>query len=75
MPTNGSSFIVKKISIRKSKIVVDPTLLLNFYFLKKIKKREQKKYAIVYGTVFSAIEIKKIKEYCLKRKVKIILYW
>jgi hypothetical protein len=68
----SSYFIVKKISRRKSKIVVDPTLLLNFYFLKKIKKREQKKYAIVYGTVFSAIEIKKIKEYCLKRKVKII---
>lgn len=65
---------IKYLTGRKAKIVCDPSLLINFNKKKKIKTKyaQQKNYILVYGTYFSKINIKEIRQISKKNKFEII---
>ena len=65
---------VKKITGIKPQIVVDPTLLCTPKILLETNstKIPRNKYALVYGTIFSTDQKKKIKKYCKDKNFKLV---
>ena len=71
--SNTSAFIEKLLDI-KPQIVVDPTLLCTpSVLINNISNKIPKyNYAVVYGTIFSIEQIKKIKAHCKKNNLTIV---
>ena len=71
---NTSEFIYKLIN-KEPQIVLDPTLIYTPKILENqnfISRYIENDYAIIYGTVFSQHQQTLIKNYCNKRKLKMI---
>ena len=70
---DNTAEFVNKLTGRLPEIVVDPTLLSNHIFFNSSNKiNSDKKFAVIYGLNFTDEEIKKIKDFCNKKKLEII---
>ena len=71
---NNTNTFVEKITGKKSKLVCDPTLLVDFFSNKEklLNFTHEKKYILVYGRYFSKNEINKIKDFSNKNNLNVL---
>jgi hypothetical protein len=68
---NNTALLVKEMTGKQPLIVVDPVFLVDFNFI-NYPLNKIKNYVLIYGTVFTENDKKKIINFCKLKKLKII---
>lgn len=68
----NSAALVKQYTGKKAEVVVDPTFLIDFEQIKRIRKLTEEPYIVVYGSHFQKQLIKEAVEYARSHQLKLI---